>query len=224
MCLDTCESVDKTDDLTDSPLGHMCSGHAAARHSTSVTDEIVLGEINCKPYSSTYYTKKLCNKIDFILDADPNKDDTEACQCANESDDWKTSGCCLASGKLEGQDLTAEGCLFPVAGEAGTNYAGKDTGSSSGKPSIDVGKAVKAWSSNEDSAKNAQFMCPAPGFRIPEHVNFGRFEEIAGSSSHQIYTHTGNSRIRQDDSSHSNATTFSHTVNGVGTEYFGATG
>lgn len=225
VCLEKCSSVDKSDSLTDSPLGHMCSGHAKARHSTSVTDEIVLGEIDCKPYSSTYYTKKMCNKIEFILDSDPNKADTESCSCANESEDWKTSGCCLASGKLEGQDLTAEGCLFPVAGEAGTNYAGKDTGaSSSAKPSIDVGKAIKAWSSNKDSAKNAQFMCPAQGVLLDEHKIFGRFEELAGSSSHDTYIHTGNARIRQYDSTHTNATTYSSPVNGAGTEYFGPTG
>ncbi len=166
----------------------------------------------------------MCERVDFILDADPTTADTEKCECANESDDWKTSGCCLASGKLEGQDLTAEGCLFPVLGEAGTNYAGKDTSVSTGKPSIDVGKAIEAWSSNEDSAKNTQFMCPAPGVLIDEHKHFGRFEELLGKSSHKTYIHTGNARIRQGDSNHTNAATYSSTVNGVGTEYFGATG
>lgn len=202
----------------------MCSGHAPARHSTSVTDEIVLGEIDCKPYSSTYYTKKMCNKIDFILQNDPSAANTEACECANESDDWKTSGCCLASGMLEGQDLTGEGCLYPVSGEAGTNYAGKDDNASSGTPSIDVGKAIEAWSTNEDSAKNAQFMCPAPGVLIDEHKRFGRYEQLAGSASHDVYIHTGNPRIRQDDASNANAKTTSSAINGAGTQYFGATG
>ncbi len=166
----------------------------------------------------------MCNRIDSILENNPGKANTEKCECANKSDDWKTSGCCLASGKLEGEDLTGEGCLYPVSGEAGTNYAGKDDAASSGKPSIDVGKAIKAWTSNKDSAKSAQFMCPAQGTLIDEHQLFGRYEQLEGSTSHNVYIHTGNPRIRQDDASHSKAKIASSKVNGAGTEYFGATG
>lgn len=224
VCLATCTSVGATDPLIDSPLGHTCDGHAPARHTTSVTDEIVLGEVDCKPYSSTYNTKNMCTTIDFILSQDPTVAGMESCVCADGSDDYKTSGCCLASGTLNFMDLTAEGCLYPVAGEIGKNYAGKDTAAASGKPTIDVGKAVEAWSSHEASAKNAQFMCPAEGILLDEHKYFGRYEMLAGSSTHNTYIHTGNPRIRQGDASQAGATVHSSTVNGATTSYFPGTG
>lgn len=224
VCLSTCASVATTDPLNDSPLGHTCEGHAPARHTTSVTDEIVLGEIDCKPYSATYYTKEMCTTIDFILGQNPSAAGMEACTCADGSDDYKTSGCCLASGSYNGMDLTADGCLYPVAGEAGTNYAGKDAAASSGKPTIDVGKAIQAWSSNEPSAKDTQFMCPAEGVLLDEHKYFGRFEKLSGSSSYNTYIHTGNPRIRQGDASHPQAAVYTSTVNGAKTEYFPGTG
>ena len=215
--------METTDSLIDSPLGHTCEGNAAARHTTGTVNEIVLGEIDCKPYSATYFTKRMCNRIDFILEQDPNASDMEPCTCADGSNDYNDNGCCLASGKFKSRDLTADGCLYPVAGEAGTNYAGKD-GSNSGKPSIDVGKAIQSWSSKESSAKNVQFMCPAEGFQIDEHAYFGRYEELAGSSSHNTYIHTGNPRIRQNDASNTNAKIHSSSVDGGTTEYVAGTG
>lgn len=224
VCLATCSSVGSTDPLIDSPLGHTCDGNAPARHTTSVADEIVLGEVDCKPYSATYNTKNMCTKIDFILGQDPTTPGMESCVCADGSDDYKTSGCCLASGALNFMDLTAEGCLYPVAGEIGKNYAGKDAGATNVKPTIDVGKAVEAWMSNESSAKNAQFMCPAEGILLDEHKYFGRYEMLAGSSTHDTYIHTGNPRIRQDDASHGSATVYTSDVNGATTNYFPGTG
>lgn len=208
-----------------SPLGHTCSGNAASRHTLSVTDEITLGEIDCQPYSSTYFTKYMCNAIDLALSQNSADTRYEQCKCADGSDDYKTSGCCLSSGKFNNIDLVAEGCLYPVAGEAGTNYVGKAAGvAAGGKPTVDVGKAIKAWSTNEVSAKHTQFMCPAEGAFAEEHGFFARLEEIAGGSSHETYIHTGNARIRQGDSSHASAKVFSSKVNGATTEYFPATG
>ena len=203
----------------------MCSGNAPARHKTVITNEIVLGEIDCKPYSATYYTKKLCGEIDFALDQDPTAAGFEQCTCANGSDDWKTSGCCLASGKYDFKDLTAEGCLYQVAGEAGTNYAGKDSDASNDdKPTVDVGRAIQSWTGEEDSATNIQFMCPATGAMIDEHKSFARLEQLAGKSSHETYIHTGNPRIRQGDALHSDAAIYSSKVNGATTGYFPGTG
>ncbi len=210
--------------MNDSPLGHTCEGHAPARHTTSVADEIVLGEVDCKPYSATYNTKNMCNTIDFILGQDPTVPGMESCVCADGSDDYKTSGCCLASGTLNFMDLTAEGCLYPVAGEVGKNYAGKDAGATSAKPTIDVGKAVEAWTTQENSAKNAQFMCPAEGILLDEHKYFGRYEMLSGSSTHNTYIHTGNPRIRQGDASHASAAVHTSVVNGADTNYFPGTG
>jgi hypothetical protein len=209
--------------MYDSPLGHTCSGNAPARHKTTETDEIVLGDIDCKPYSTTYYTKKMCKEIDLALDQ--NKEGYEACKCADGSDDYKNNGCCLASGTYNTLDLTAEGCLYPVAGEAGTNYVGKDADAEDdGKPSVDIGKAVKAWSDHKESSKDAQFMCPAPGILISEHKSFARYEKLSGSSTHEVYVHTGNPRIRQDDVSQSGAKIYSSKVDGAPTEYFPGTG
>lgn len=225
VCYDKCTSVKDGDDLEDSPLGHVCTGNAPARHSTKVTDEIMLGEVDCKPYSATYYTKKLCKDIDFALDQNSNAKGYQKCECANGKNDYKDKGCCLASGMYDNNDLTAEGCLYPVAGEAGSNYVGKDSeASGDGKPTVDVGKAVESWSTREDSAKNTQFMCPAKGVMIPEHSSFARYEGIDGNSIHDAYVHTGNARIRQDDASHSAATVHSAKINGGSTEYFKGTG
>ena len=167
----------------------------------------------------------MCKDIDFALDQNSNAQGYEKCQCANGKEDYKDKGCCLASGMYDHTDLTAEGCLYPVAGEAGTNYVGKDSDASDdGKPTVDVGKAVESWSTKEDSAKDTQFMCPAKGVMIPEHKLFARYEGLNGNSTHDAYVHTGNARIRQDDASHSNAIIHSATINGGSTEYFPGTG
>lgn len=208
----------------------MCEGFADERHTQTSVDGVTLGGIDCKPYSATYSTMKMCNQIDTALavSSDPSM---EQCACANGSDDYKTTGCCLASGKFNGLDLTAHGCLYPVDGVLGTNYVGKYTGTSSGKPTVDLGEASQAFvgleSSKTQTKKHTQFMCPdkASGdtLTIPEHKHFGRFEAFEGSSSHVTYLATGNHRMRQTDSAE-NDDAHTEIVSASSTKYFPATG
>lgn len=67
-------------------------------------------------------------------------------------------------------------------------------------------------------------MCPQEGVLIDEHKYFGRYETYAGASSHDIYVHTGNKRMRQGDISHVDAVKYTSNVDGATTELFPATG
>lgn len=176
---------------------------------------------------------KMCNEIDTILQGDPSNADNEQCMCANSSDDYKTSGCCLASGKYMDADLTAEGCLYPVEGVLGNNYAGRYTATGV-KPTIDVGKSTEALVARESSKvasrKTTQFMCPketTPGdalLALEELRHFGYFEGYDGSDSHITYHHTGNPRMRQTDASASDVEAKSVIVKASSSQYFKPTG
>ena len=166
----------------------------------------------------------MCNEIDFVLTSDPSASGYDSCTCADGSEDWKTSGCCIASGEYNGIDLTASGCLYPVNGVVGPNYLGKDSSSSSGKPTVDVGKAVESWASQEKSSKRSQFMCPADGILLPEHKVIGQYEEYDGNTKHAAFHHTGSERMRQGDSTSPNATVHTTTVSGASTKVFPGTG
>lgn len=217
-----------SDPLSASPLGFMCDGFAPERHDATTIDAILLGGIDCKPYSATYATMDTCNAVDSILVSDPSAAGFEACVCANGSQDYKTSGCCLASGKSAGLDLTANGCLYPVEGVTGPNYVGKYTGTSSAKPKVDLGEAVEALIEREHeeskNKKHAQFMCPAEGLKLAEHAFFGRYEAFGGSDSHVTYHYTGNPRMRQTDASDEDVTPFSAGVSASSTQHFPGTG
>lgn len=209
----------------------MCQGYAPERYELSNVDDILLGGIDCKPYSSTYSTTKMCKAIDDALLIAPDAS-MEQCTCADGSEDYKTAGCCLASGRFNGLDLTAHGCLYPVEGVLGSNYVGKYTATSSGKPTVDLGESSEALVGRESgkatSKKNVQFMCPGKStgdsLNIPEHKLFGRYESFEGSDSHVTFHMTGNSRMRQTDAADSNKVSHSEAVNAFSTRHFPATG
>jgi hypothetical protein len=218
VCLSTCSYTPDTDLSSYSPLESMCSGFAPERHSLSATDEVVLGDIDCKPYSSTFSTVKMCSDIESRLNQIPNDPDYAACVCADGSEDWKTSGCCLASGIFNTIDLTATGCLYPVTGVLDPNYAGKASGSSSDIPTIDLGKAVEDWKDNEESKKSSRFMCPASGIAKPEHAFFGYYEKYEGKANHTTYYFSGDMRMKQGDVN--NGTAYVSTVTGYDPQHF----
>lgn len=218
VCHTTCSFTPDSDLLSYSPLESMCSGFAPERYSLSNTDEIVLGEIDCKPYSSTFSTVKMCTDIDSILDLDPNEPGYAACVCADGSEDWKTSGCCLASGTFNGIDLTATGCLYPVSGVLDSNYAGMASDSSSDMPKIDLGKAVQNWKDNEESSKSSRFMCPAEGLSKPEYEFFGYYEKFDGKVNHTTFYFSGDKRMKQEDVK--NGIAYVSTVTGYDPQHF----
>ena len=173
----------------------------------------------------------MCQAIDDALLLDPSAP-METCVCADGSDDYKTTGCCLASGNFNGLDLTAHGCLYPVEGVLGSNYVGKYSASSSAKPTVDIGKASEALigkeSSQTASKKTVQFMCPdkatGESLTIPEHKFFGRIESFEGSDSHVTFHSTGNDRMRQNDGDQTDKVSYSQKVDAFSTRYFPAKG
>lgn len=199
VCSSSCEAVDASDALYDSPLGWTCSGTAPSRYEADSPDEIALGDIDCMPYSSTFATMMQCNAIDSHLSSNPNDPEYSACICADGSSDWTTEGCCLAAGMLGGEDLIGNGCLFEVEGVLDdTNYAG----TASGSTSVNIGAALESYITNEPSSKSSRFTCPATGApSLPEHELFNRFEVHQGQSSYELYYATGHPRIQQDDKS-----------------------
>jgi hypothetical protein len=210
----------------------MCGGFAPERHELITTDDILLGGIDCKPYSATYSTMNMCKEIDDTLLVAPDPSMVQ-CACADGGDDYKTTGCCLASGMYKGLDLTAHGCLYPVEGVLGSNYVGKYTATPDGtNPTVDIGEASEALFGRESgktaSKKNVQFMCPdkATGDKlsIPEHKFFGRYESFEGSDNHVTFHSTGNARMRQTDAVQSDKKSYSQKVNASSTQYFPATG
>lgn len=224
VCSSTCEAVSVSDGLYSSPLGWMCQGSAPQRHETDVMDKIELGGIDCKPYSSTFATKQVCSLIEKVLTADSNAIGYDACVCANQDSDWKQNGCCLAGGTFDGLDLTANGCLYPVAGAVGPNYVGMSEASSSGKPKVDVGQAMEAWVLREGTSKVTQFMCPAEGVQIDEHFKFSHFEKYEGKSEFVTYYDTGEPRIRQNDKSWKDVKEYTSQVKGGDGKYFNPNG
>ena len=199
VCSSSCEAVDASDDLYDSPLGWTCSGNAPGRYETDDSDEIAVGGIDCMPYSSTFATVMQCTAIDTHLASNSNDPEYLACVCADGSNDWASEGCCLAAGMLDGEDLTGNGCLFEVEGVLGdTNYAG----TASGSTSVNIGTALESYITNEPSSKTSRFTCPATGApTLEEHDLFNRYEAHEGQSSYELYYATGNPRIQQDDKS-----------------------
>jgi hypothetical protein len=218
VCLATCSFTPDADNSQYSPLESMCSGFAPERHSLSNTDEIVLGDIDCKPYSSTFSTVKMCSDIESMLDITPDEPGYDACVCADGSEDWKTSGCCLASGTFNNIDLTATGCLYPVSGVLDSNYAGMASDSSSDVPKIDLGKAVEDWSENEESSRSSRFMCPIEGISKPEHAFFGYYEKFDGQENHTTFYFSGDKRMKQQDVK--NGTAYVSTVTGYDPQHF----
>jgi hypothetical protein len=171
---------------------------------------------------------KMCNEIDTILLGDPSNTNNEQCMCADSSDDYKTSGCCLAAGKYMGEDLTADGCLYPVEGILGNNYAGRYTATGV-KPTIDLGKSSEALVARETSKvasrKITQFVCPKETTdTILDVDHFGYYEGYDGSDSHITYHHTGNPRMRQTDALASDVVANSVNVKASSTQYFKPTG
>ena len=229
VCYSTCSAVDATDDLYDSPLGWACSGNARGRYETSNEDEIALGGIDCKPYSSTFATVMQCSAIATHLASDPNDSEYQECFCADGSSDWQSEGCCLAGGKLDGEDLVGNGCLFPVEGVFGPNYAG---GSGADVNKINIGSAIEAWIDKVPSKKNSRFMCPAEGPMptvpfgtggLEEHWLFNRYETYEGDEAYTSYYATRRSRIQQNDKFLPNATDLAHlmlAMNGSDKTYF----
>jgi len=231
VCLGECADASP---LTGSRLDFMCDGYAPERHESSAIDDILLGGISCKPYSATYATMQMCNEIDIILQGNPLDTDNELCMCADSSEDYKTSGCCLASGKYKNEDLTADGCLYPVEGMLGNNYVGRYTATGD-EPTIDLGKSAEALvareSSKVSSLKTTQFVCPKatdPVKNLPltlaELSHFGYYEAYEGTSSHVTYHHTGNPRIRQTDASTNDVAAYSVNVKASSTQYYKPTG
>lgn len=202
----------------------MCDGNAPQRHKLKTIDKIVLGEINCKPFSSTFATKIMCNKIEKVLQADPSASGYKKCSCADDSDHWKDTGCCLASGKYDDLDLTAAGCLYPVKGLVDKNYVGMDADSTSGKPKVDVGQAIKGWVSKEVSSTRTQFMCPNKGIKLEEHEDFGHFETYNGKSEHVTFYSTGMPRIRQGDVNNNISEAYTPSIKSASSEFISARG
>lgn len=201
--------------------GNDCSGQAPERHETSDADKIKLGGIECKPYTSTYETVAKCTAASNALQADQNDPNHEACVCANGSDEWASQGCCLAAGKHDGDDLRGHGCLFEVAGVVDPNYAGMDTTVAN---AVDLGTALQSWIQKESPSQSSEFMCPAPGTEIDEHVKFAYYESFDGSTEQVTYYHTGNDRMRQDDVANSASTEYVTPVTGSSGKYFAPKG
>mmetsp|Transcript_10984 Transcript_10984/g.20517 ORF Transcript_10984/g.20517 Transcript_10984/m.20517 type:complete len:963 (+) Transcript_10984:178-3066(+) len=230
VCLNTCSGAA---DATASPVDLICDGFAPERYESNRIDDILLGGIDCKPYSTTYATMKMCKDIDSFLEINPSDDRNERCVCADGSDDYKTSGCCLAAGKYDGKDLTSSGCLYPVDGILGRNYAGRYTATGA-KPTVDLGESTEALVSRESekqsTAKITQFICPSktgPGddtLFLPELKAFGHYESYEGSDKHNTYQYTGNPRMRQTDHALDDAKPFSSKVSGTSAQYFRPTG
>lgn len=216
VCSSKCTSVESSDSLAHSPLGHVCDGKTAERHTTNVMDEIFLGGIDCAPYSFTYATKMMCTNISQTLDAAPNTPGYERCVCADGSDDWRTKGCCLSGGKLD-TDLTGWGCLHSVPGKIGPNYLGK-TG--------DVGRAVETWISRApaDEPKFSKFMCPAVGFRTAEQRELNYYEQFESKTQFTTYYDTGRERIQQRDAESSSSVPYVSNVTGNGPDLTGGLG
>lgn len=230
VCLNTCSGAT---DAAASPLDLMCDGFAPERHESNKIDDVLLGGIDCKPYSATYATIKMCKDIDSSMEMDPFDNQSEKCICADGSDDYKTSGCCLAAGKYKGLDLTSSGCLFPVDGILGRNYAGRYTATGV-KPTVDLGESTEALVSRESekqsSSKMTQFVCPSktgPGDEtlfLPELKAFGHYERFDGKQKHTTYQYTGSPRMRQTDNTLDDVEPFSSKVRGTSAQYFRPTG
>ena len=179
-------------------------------------DEIFLGGIDCAPYSFTYATKMMCTKISATLTVAPNTPGYEQCVCADGSDDWMTTGCCLAGGKLD-TDLTGWGCLHSVPGKIGPNYLGK-TG--------DVGRAIETWISRKptDEPKFSKFMCPAIGFRTEEQKELNFYEQFESKTEFTTYYDTGRERIQQRDAESNSAVPYVSKVTGNSPDLTGGLG
>ncbi|EED96669.1 predicted protein [Thalassiosira pseudonana CCMP1335] len=201
--------------------GAGCSGYAPERRESSDADKIKLGGIDCKPYTSTFETVAKCAAIDAALQLNPNASGYENCVCANGSDEWSSQGCCLSGGIENGNKLSGEGCLYEVAGVVDPNYAGMDTSVAN---AIDLGTALQTWINKESADASSSFMCPAAGSGIDEHKKFGQYEAFAGSDEHLTYYHTGNDRMRQDDTANSASTAHMTAVSGSSGKYFAPKG
>jgi hypothetical protein len=205
VCISTCTDADG------------CSGHAAARHELSTPEQIKLGGIDCKPYSTTFETMATCSAVNQALSDDPDAIGYEPCVCANGSTEWQNLGCCLASGQHNGMDLAGVGCLFEVAGIVDPNYVGMDQ---TIQNAVDLGSAIKSWIDKQDSKLSSTFMCPAEGSGIDEHAKFGQYESFDGLDIHPTYFHTGNDRMRQGDVDSSDSTIYQSRVSGSTGKYF----
>lgn len=227
VCLNTCS------DITTPSQDVACDGFAPERHESDTVDDVLLGGIDCKPFSATYATIKMCTYIDSMIEMDPSDKLNERCVCADGSDDYKTSGCCLAAGKYNGLDLTSKGCLYPVEGILGHNYAGRYTATGA-KPIVDLGESTEALVTREtlkgSSAQMKQFVCPSktgPGddtLFLPELRHFGHYERYKGKEAHNTYYYTGHPRMRQNDASLEDAEPFSTKVSGTSSQFFRPTG
>jgi len=215
VCHALCSKVPDTDPLAGSLFGFSCKGSANDATAGETDARVKLGGIDCLPYSSTFATVSVCSTIDTILLVDPTKSGYKSCSCVDGSQDWKTVGCCLAAGQYNGLDLTASGCLYPVAGAVDNNYASYS--SNNGKPNIDVGSSILAWTKSEPSQTRKQFMCPADGVMLSEHKSsFGRYEAFDGVLQSTTFYSTSFPRIRQGDSVSLNATAKVTKVSGSG--------
>jgi len=194
----------------------MCNGKTTERHETNDMDEISFGGIDCKPYSFTYATKMQCNEVSSTLLIAPNTPGYKECACADGSEDWKTTGCCLAGGMLNEVDLAGWGCLYPVPGLVGPNFLGKNG---------DVGRAIETWiAKNPPNSKISNFMCPEKGVKLPQHKELGFYEQYESKTEFTTYYDTGRPRIQQDDAESNSAVPYVATVSGTNLEYTGGTG
>mmetsp|Transcript_51125 Transcript_51125/g.61534 ORF Transcript_51125/g.61534 Transcript_51125/m.61534 type:complete len:962 (+) Transcript_51125:125-3010(+) len=214
LCASTCTKTSAPDPLATSPFGWMCDGNAPERHNLDTIDDIVLGGIDCKPFSATFVTEMYCSEIANELTLDPNAIGYEACVCADGTSDWSDGGCCLAGGKYDGMDLMGTGCLYPIDGIVGPNFVGKDEAPEMGVPKVDIGNAMKAIIDRELEGSSGKFMCPAPGawFLAFEQMNFGFTEKIEGETVFSTYYDTGNPRVLPTDAL--TGTLYNSTING----------
>ena len=189
----------------------MCEGTAPNRHLTSIIDEIALGGIDCKPYSSTFSTKMYCQKVADVLAATPGANGFEECQCADGNNNWSESGCCLAGGMLARNDLTGYGCLSPIPGVVDSNFLGQDTTDSD---KLDLGRAIETYINNKNLKSSSVFLCPAEGKGLAEHQKFGYYETYDGESQYVSFYDTGYPRVQPRDALDENAISYTSTVTG----------
>lgn len=215
VCSSTCSAVALDNPLFHSPLGWTCTGNAPKRTETSDVDGIILGGIDCKPYSGTFSTKMYCEDVESYLSLHPGAPGFEECQCAG-NEDWADSGCCLAGGMIQGADLTGLGCLAPIPGAVDTNLLGQDKESSS---KLDLGKAVESYIKRQDLKTQSVFMCPAPGVNQAEFQKFDYYETFGGQSQWVSFLDTGLPRVQIGDDLNKSAIPYTSRVSGGSGHY-----
>ena len=132
--------------------------------------------------ASRFLDSSVDDDLEAVVEGFATTIDTYYCKCADDSNDFKTTGCCLSSGGGGGTDFTGFGCLQGLPGWFDENLSDNDMSASMQRSVVKESSTplTKQDYCPTDPAKMAEFS------KFKGETNFIINSEMAGTSYTQV--------------------------------------